>query len=153
MTLFNSILQNKETTKRRQFSFETLFIKAHAILFTSRLLDLPNQFKAIIRELEETNLFKRYISKAAIRFKETGAYIALSNIAALFEYDYAKDEKSKSKLITSFESTRLDQKETSKSTPTNLNDLVDHDQSLESQYATFDTHIVNELNENEVFIF
>lgn len=152
MTLFNPILQNKETTKRRQFSFETLFIKAHAILFTSRLPDLPNQFRATIRELEGTDLFERYISKAATRFKETGAYIALSNIAALFEYGYAKDGKSKSKLVTSFESARLGQKEASKSTPTDLNDLVDHDQPPGPQYATSDTHIVNESNENEVFI-
>lgn len=119
----------------------------------ARLFNLSNQFRAIIRELERTDLFKRYIFKAAIRFKKTDAYIVLSNIAALFEYDYAKNEKSKSKLITYFESAQLDQKKTSKFTFMNLNDFVNHDQSFESQYATSDTHIVNESNENEVFIF
>ncbi len=39
VTLFNPILQGRDTIHRRQPSLETMFIRAHAILFTNQYSD------------------------------------------------------------------------------------------------------------------
>lgn len=107
MTLFNPILHNKETSQRRPYSLETLFIVAHALFFTSKASDSPDKINANIDELEGDGLFEKYISKAAARFKETGVHIAISNIAALFEYGISKDGRPKSRLRIAFESAHV----------------------------------------------
>ena len=103
MTLFNPILSNKSTAQTRPFSFEVIFIRAHAILFTSKPSDPADQFHATCSELERTSLFEKYMSKTSARFKKNGVYIAISNIAALFEYGHTKDIKSKPGLRKAFE--------------------------------------------------
>lgn len=96
MTLFTPILHNKDTAQRRPSSFETVFIRAHAMLFISRPSDSPDLLDATIDELEQDNLLDKYISRAGARFKETGAYAAISNIAALFKYRSAQTGASSS---------------------------------------------------------
>ena len=103
MTLFNPILSNKPSAQTRPFSFEVMFIRAHAILFTSKPSDPADQFIATCSELERTSLFEKYMSKASARFKRSGVYVAISNIAALFEYGHSRDGKSKPGLRKAFE--------------------------------------------------
>ena len=103
MTLFNPILSNKPSAQTRPFSFEVMFIRAHAILFTSKPSDPADRFDATCSELERTSLFEKYMSKASARFKRIGVYVAISNIAALFEYGHARDGKSKPGLRKAFE--------------------------------------------------
>ena len=82
MTLFNPILEGKESAYHRPSSMETLFIKAHGILFTGRPLQ---EFDRIVQQLLE-GLFDDYIGRIAAKFKENGVFAALSNISSLYEY-------------------------------------------------------------------
>ena len=82
MTLFNPILDGKESAYHRSSSMETIFIKAHAILFTRRSLD---EFNLNLQQLL-CGLFESYIGKMGAKFKENGVFAALSNISSLFEY-------------------------------------------------------------------
>ena len=115
MTLFSPILQNKDTIQRRPFSLETLFIKAHALLFTSKPYDSPEQFNATVDELEKEGLLDRYITKTASRFKETGVYAAAANIAAYFDYGFTRNGKEKSRLRIFYEYAQLIKEQTDKS--------------------------------------
>lgn len=103
MTLFNPILSGKESAIRRSSSFETIFIRAHGILFTHGPSDTSDRFDEAIKELEADNLFDNYITKAAARFKEVGVFAAVANIAALFEYGIAKHGLPKPILRLAFE--------------------------------------------------
>ena len=90
MTLLNPILHSRDATHRRSSSFETLFIKAHAILFTSSPMESPDAFNAALAELEKGKTFENFISKAGPKFKDMGVHAAVSNIAAIFEYGTPK---------------------------------------------------------------
>ena len=103
MTLFNPILHGKDTAHRRLSSLETIFIRAHGILFTTQRADSNDQFNATVDELEQDGLFDKYTTKCASRFKETGVHTAVSNIAALFEFGIPKQGGSKSTLRLAFE--------------------------------------------------
>ncbi len=115
MILFNPALHGEDNVQRRPSSIETLFIRAHATLFTGKQPEFPGQFNATIDEFEKGGLFEKYIIKAAARFKETGAYIAISNVAALFEYGYARDGRSRSRLRIAFENAQIVKREAAKS--------------------------------------
>ena len=103
MTLFNPILNGKESGTRRSSSFETIFIRAHGILFTKSPADPSDRFHEAIMELEADNLLDNYITRVAARFKEVGVYAAVANIAALFEYGIAKQGVPKPILRLAFE--------------------------------------------------
>ena len=104
MTHFNPILNGKESAIRRTFSFETIFIKAHGILFTKGSDDPSDRFDEVMEELEANDLFDNYIFKTAHKFKEFGVFAAIANIAALFEYGIAKHGAPKPILRLAFES-------------------------------------------------
>lgn len=78
MTLFSPILDTI-----RLSSWETGFIRAHAFLFTSHTQDPDDEFDAIVDKLVRDDLFG---GQAATKLRELGAFVAISNIAALFEY-------------------------------------------------------------------
>ena len=125
MTLFTPVLHSKDATQRRPSSPEALFIKAHAILFTSKTsLDSSDQFNAVVDQIGNDGLFERYVVKSATKFKETGPYIAISTIAALFEYGFARDGKSKSRLRVAFENAQIVKEEAIKNVPGKPNDPV-----------------------------
>ena len=90
MTLFNPILEGRESANRRSSSMETMFIKAHGSLFTRRSL---KDFFQCTRKLCDGALLDNHISCVTAEFKKQGVFAALSNIASLFEYDVlrAKD--------------------------------------------------------------
>ena len=90
MTLFNPILNGKESATRRSSSFETVFIKAHGILFTKSPTGSADQFDEAMKQLEGDEFFDNYIDKTATRFKEIGVFAAVANIAAMFEYGIPK---------------------------------------------------------------
>ena len=103
MTLFNPILNGKESTTRRSSSFETMFIRAHGILFTKGPADHSDRFHQAIMEIEAEDMLDNYITKTAARFKEIGVFAAVTNIAALFEYGIAKHGVPKPILRLAFE--------------------------------------------------
>ena len=103
ITLFNPILNDKKSVTRRTLSFETVFIKAHGILFTKGPADPSNRFDEIAKELEANDLFDNYIIKVAARFREIGIFAAVANIAAIFEYGTAKQGVPKPIIQLAFE--------------------------------------------------
>ena len=82
MMLFTPILNGKESSYHRSSSFETKFIKAHGLLFTGKSL---KEFDAIVNELND-GVLDNYIGRVTAKFKEQSVYVAVTNIAALFEY-------------------------------------------------------------------
>ncbi|KAL8831742.1 MAG: hypothetical protein Q9170_005172 [Blastenia crenularia] len=83
MTLFQPILQGKLSTQHRPKAFEISFIKIHAYLFVhgqpvNEVVELLDNIKA--------GLLDDYIGRVTTRFREQGVSMALTNIAALFEY-------------------------------------------------------------------
>ena len=103
MTLFNPILNGKESAIRRSSSFETVFIKAHGILFTKGPTDTSDRFDEAIKQLEEEDLLDNYIIRVAARFKEVGVFTAVADIAAMFEYGITKQGVPKPILRLAFE--------------------------------------------------
>jgi hypothetical protein len=105
MTLFSPILEGKESTYYRASSMETIFIKAHALLFTGGSNLAHNE---CIQQLYN-GVFDNYIGcvTAKFEFKEPGVFAALSNIYSLFEYGaLAVDGTSRSTLWLAFEESR-----------------------------------------------
>ena len=90
MTMFNPVLKGNDVVPRRSPSVETIFIRAHALLFTIQHADTNDQFLTTVNELGKDGLLDRFITKSSTRFKETGVYAAASNIAAIFEYGNTK---------------------------------------------------------------
>ena len=90
MTLFNPILNGKESATRRCPLFEIIFIKAHGILFTKGPNDTSDRFEEAMHQLEADNLFDNYIITVASRFREIGVFAAVANIAAILEYGITK---------------------------------------------------------------
>lgn len=82
MTLFTPILNGKELAYHRSSSFETVFIKAHGILFCERS---STEFNVCLNQIKD-NLLDNYIGRITVKFKEQGVFVAIACIAALFEY-------------------------------------------------------------------
>ena len=83
MTLFTPILNGKESAYHRPSSFETIFIKTHGILFSGRP---PDEFHSTVGQLIDGGILDNYIGRVTAKFKEQGVFVAVANIAALFEY-------------------------------------------------------------------
>lgn len=83
MTLFTPILNGKESAYPRPSSFETIFIKAHGILFAGKSLE---EFDVTVARLTNEGVLDNYIGRITAKFKEQGVFAAVANIAALFEY-------------------------------------------------------------------
>jgi len=107
MTLFNPVLQGKDTLYRQSSSLETLFLRAHAILFISQTPGPDDSFDMTVDRLERDDLFDRYITKAATRFRGNGAFAAISNIAGLFEYGTPKRPAAKARLCLAYEKAQM----------------------------------------------
>ena len=86
MALFNQILRGVRSSPTRPSSWETILIHAHAILFTSQTQCSDDKFDAVVDILVGNDLFDEYISKSGATLKELGAFAAISNVAALFQY-------------------------------------------------------------------
>ena len=146
MTLFNPILNGKETFARRPTSLETILIKAHGVLFTSEPLQSPERFDAVIEVLSKENFLDNHIRKANTKFKENGVYAAIANIGALFEYGMSKLEGSKPVLQMVFDRERA-RKEADKEAE-NINTISNEDttrpaRQVESRRAGLETPMLD----------
>ncbi|MCJ1405751.1 hypothetical protein MMC11_008981, partial [Xylographa trunciseda] len=100
MTLFNPILEGRESAYHRTSSMETVLIKAHGILFTGGSVQ---DFTSCVEQLR-SGLIDNYIGRVTAKFKEQGVFAALSNISALFEYGILRPKgSSRSTLRVAFE--------------------------------------------------
>lgn len=88
MTLFQPILDGKTFNNYRSKALEVACIKAHGALF-----DRPLHKEAWLESTASirNGLLDGYIDRATANFKEQGIYIAVANIAGLFEYGGTKD--------------------------------------------------------------
>ncbi|KAL8744689.1 MAG: hypothetical protein Q9190_003088 [Brigantiaea leucoxantha] len=89
LTIFEPILEGKESSYYRPNSLETLFIKCHGILFTRK--SIKGFYEAFFRIQEE--LLDAYIGKVTSRFREQGVFMAVANLAALLEYGGIRREE------------------------------------------------------------
>ena len=89
MTLFNPIINSRESNVRWSSSMEATFIQAHAIIFTRDLVDTSHRSEMTIEERKADEPFS-YINKILAIFGQIGVFAAVANIAALFEYGKAK---------------------------------------------------------------
>lgn len=117
MTLFNPILQGKDSVNRRGSSFEVVLIRVHAILFTSNPLQLSDSFDAAFSELSKEGLFESHVRKANAKFKEIGSHAAVSNLAALLEYGISKEGLSKPNLRLAIEDAAKAKDDSQKASP------------------------------------
>ena len=92
MALFNPILRGVRSFPTRPSSWETVLIHAHAILFTSQTQGSDDKFDAVVDMLVGDDLFDEYIAKSGTKLKKFGAFAAISNVAALFEYGAQKSK-------------------------------------------------------------
>ena len=145
MTLFNHILRTRDT------SWETTFIRAHAILFTDQCLGPDEKFDTIVDELARDGLFDEYVAKAAAKFRELGAFAAISNIAALFEYNNPKHGV-KPMLRLAYEKAQITKDTASKSEPRNPHQLEHPSTPQENTVLDSDTLTSLDCEISSVFI-
>lgn len=119
MTLFTPILNGKESPYHRSSSFETVFIKAHGILFCGRPSD---EFNECFHQIKDT-LLDNYIGRVTAKFKEQGVFVAVACIASLFEYGSVGESGSpKSIFRLAFGKVRAEQMEKQKTISMRAND-------------------------------
>ena len=87
LTLFNPILNGRETDHYRNPSMETLIIKLHGLLFFYPKGPKEELCQALA-PLKANNgaVIHKGINKFGPRFKRIGVHLAVSNIAAIFEF-------------------------------------------------------------------
>lgn len=149
MTLFDPVLQRRKT--RRASSLEMTFIRAHAILFTSKRPGLDDNFDATVNELVRDGLFDKYIGKAASKFREFGTFAAISNIAALFEYGTPKYDV-KARLLLAYEKAQTMKDAAANSGPRNPNQPEDAFITGEDTDLDSDTLMSSDSEISSVFI-
>jgi hypothetical protein len=81
LTLFDPILGRAVATYSHALPIDTNYIKAHALLFEKMSLDDFQQAKT-----EFTNNLDNHIGRVTAKWKEQGAYIALTNVSGWFNY-------------------------------------------------------------------
>lgn len=84
MTLFNPILNGKDSVYHRSMSMEPLTIKAHGLLFIYPERSIQD-FEAILHGLND-GLVDEFVDRCGARFKKIGVFLAVSNIAAMLDY-------------------------------------------------------------------
>ena len=119
MTLFTPILNGKESSYHRSSSFETVFIKAHGILFCGRPSD---EFNECFHQIKD-NLLDNYIGRVTAKFKEQGVFVAIACIASLFEYGFVRESGSPRSIFRlAFEEIRAERMKRMKTASQQLND-------------------------------
>jgi hypothetical protein len=99
-TIFNPILNDKAPVNPRSSSFETVFLKAHGLLFSGVS---ATQYEAAVHQIEE-GLLDNYIGLVTSKFKELGVCAMNTNIAAILEYGALRQkERSKSVIRLAYE--------------------------------------------------
>ena len=87
MKLFTPILNRKQSASHHPSSFETMFIKAHGIIFTGISVE---DFDHIVDGLTCKGVLDNYIGRVTAEFKKVGVFAAVANIAALHGYGAAR---------------------------------------------------------------
>ena len=106
MTFFTPILEDNEWS-----SLEIVVIKAHGALFTERPFE---EFNTIVRQIKN-GLLNSHIERVADKFLEQGVFVAVADVAALFEYgSLRKSSSTKSVFRLAFDEVRMIRLETSK---------------------------------------
>ncbi len=89
MAFFNFFQSQKKSASNRSPSIESVLIEAHETLSRDRPVV---EFDAVIRPIRD--VLDNYIESVTIKFKTQGVFIAVANIATLFEYGTTDSSKS-----------------------------------------------------------
>ena len=109
MTLLNPILAGRISQYHRIPEIETIFIKAHGILFTYPQRS-QEDFRLVLDQIKGgvINVFFQDKKMNEHRWKKVGAFLALSNISGLFEYGaLASNGKQRSPMRRAFETAKV----------------------------------------------
>ena len=153
-TLFTPVLDGKDSVYHRSPSMETVFIKAHGILFTGRSLD---EFDDVIQQLRN-GLLDNYIGRVTAKFKEQGVFATVTNIAALFEYGAVKQRGvHKSIFRLAFEEVTSERNRKTSTQPMHpsteyLNVDSCHSSSASPSQSTFNNLTVSDIESSEIVI-
>ena len=152
MTLFTPILNGKESAYHRSASFETVFIKAHGILFCGRSSD---EFDKCVDQIKD-NLLDNYIGRITAKFKEQGVFVAIACIASLFEYGFLGESGSPRSIFRiAFEEVRAIQIEKLKTPSQSLNDEafdVNNPATRSSPVSAFETLTKSDMLSSRLLI-
>ena len=103
MTLFNPVLEKRESSHHKPSAMETAFVTAHGLLFTQESQNPQTSHASLegfvdcVEQLRR-DLLGSFITKPNSRFKEQGVFAALANVSALLEYGVL-DEQGRSRSI------------------------------------------------------
>ncbi len=98
--IFNPALDGKAPVIPRSPLFETVFLKAHGLLFYGVS---ASRYEAAVHQIEE-GLLDKYIGLVTSKFRELGVCAMNANIAAIFEYGALREkERSKSVVRLAYE--------------------------------------------------
>ena len=113
MTLFNPILDGRDSSHHRSASAEIVFIKAQGLLFTGRF---SRDYEICVRQLIMHGEFDSYISSLGSAFREgVGVFTAISCVAAVLQFGACRSNgASLSVLRLAYEETRLRAESSSK---------------------------------------
>ena len=136
MTLFNPLVNIKESSSRRCSSFEALYMKARGCLFTRGSLDSPHCVNAIFDQVDAESLFGQYIVKAGASWIGVGVFAAVANLAALLDYGrghsrteldlgFPKPVGIARRLLSAFTAVKIDEKEWSYGLPSIAQQQID----------------------------
>jgi hypothetical protein len=81
LTLLDPILGRAVATYSHALPIDTIYIKAHAILFDKLSLD---EFEEAMTQF--TNNLNNHIGRVTAKWKEQGVYIAVTNVSGWFDY-------------------------------------------------------------------
>lgn len=140
-SLFRPVLNDKAPINPRSSTFETIFVKAHGVLFSGSCV---SQFHAFVHQIKN-GLLDSYIGCVTSIFKEQGVYVMITNIGALFEYGTLRDQNlPRSIFRLAFEESRRlnasenhDQSQTPNGTILDVNRLTKTDNRSQSPKAPY----------------
>ena len=134
MTLFNPILDGRETGYHRSSSMEPLTIKAHSLLFLYPKRPLE-ELDDVFNQLKDGHLVDEFVERNGPRFKRNGVFLAVSNIAALFEFGALTSEgKHRSMLRRAFDQHSIRRSESASGSQPSITDSTGaHNIKIEQQ--------------------
>jgi len=80
LTLFDPVLGRSNTTQSHISPVDTSFIRIHAFLFEKTVKPFASTLAEFLPQLDN------HVGRVTAKWKEQGAYVAITNVAALFNY-------------------------------------------------------------------
>lgn len=153
MIFFTPILIDKVSTCHLFSFFESIFIKAHGLIFCEHVSD---EFDVNLHQIKD-NLLHNYIEKITNKFKKQNVFVIIACIVGFFEYDsLTESDSSKSIFRLAFEEIKANQLDQSKTASQKLNDEtfdVNGPSTCCSSISTLKALPPSDIQSSRIFIF